>query len=121
MLVVVASTYSLCLFVWWWLKVKRATKVYSYITFLYLALSIGSINHVFFKNHFIHHTIPVLLLIAIVPVAARMTKRVWMLAKGTEEEIKESLKVERCPTTSDYCSRLALWRKEHGHSDNTSS
>ena len=87
LLVMIVSTYSLGLFIWWWLKVKRATKVYSYVTFLYLALSVGSINHVILHNHFIHHMVPVLLLTALIPVAIRMSRRVWILAKGTEVKI----------------------------------
>jgi len=111
--------YGFSLFTWWWKKIGSATEVYAYVTFLFFAIfisaSIGIYSrylHVIsepryhaYVNSFWWGTGPVMILIVLLAICGRMTRRVWILRKGTEKEINEELRLMTCPHCGEPCPR----------------
>jgi hypothetical protein len=113
------GVYGFSLFTWWWKKIGSATEVYAYITFLFLGISISAGIGIYarylheisepkyhtFVNSFWWGIGPTLILLVLVAICFRMTKRLFVLRHGTEDEINKELRLMSCPHCGKPCPR----------------
>lgn len=117
------GTYGFTLFAWWWRRIGSATEVYAYITVLFFGILVSSAIGVYsrylhiiseprydaFVNSFWWGVGPVIVLVVLFAICGRMTRRIWILRKGTQEQINKELRLMTCPHCGKPCPR---WEAE---------
>jgi hypothetical protein len=119
-LISAASAYGSALFAWWWFKIGKATEVYAYMTLLLVGIFASSVSASYgrwlsaARNDLEFHASldsldrmigPVIVLLVVVAITLRMTRRVWILVHGTEEQINTELNISMCPHCGEPCPR----------------
>ena len=111
------SLYGFGLFCWWWKKIGRATEVYAYVTFLFLGVFVSGVVGIYsrylhlksvplydtFVDSYWWATGPLMVLGVLTAITWRMTRRIWILKYGTQEDIEEELKLIRCVQCGNLC------------------
>ena len=117
------SAYGFGLFAWWWKRIGSATEVYAYVTFLFLGIlitaAIGIYSrylHVVNERHYDTFVDsvwwglgPMLVLAVLCAIVIRMTRRIYILRRGTIEEVSRELRLMICPHCGKPCPR---WEAE---------
>ena len=123
LLLVVICMYGFGMFAWWWKKIGKATEVYVYVTMLFLGLAISSAEIVWAR--YLHSMSieaykafitspawsigPGLLLLTVLAIVIRMTKRIFILQHGNSQQIEQELRLMKCPHCGKPCPR---WEAE---------
>lgn len=111
------SAYGFGLFCWWWRKIGRATEVYAYVTFLFLGVFVSGVIGIYsrylhiqsvplydtFVDSYWWAMGPLLVLGVLTAISYRMTRRIWILKYGTNEDIESELRLLRCQQCGTLC------------------
>ena len=115
--------YGFSLFAWWWKKIGSATEVYAYVTFLFFGILTSAVIGIY--SRYLHvlsepryHAYvnslwwglgPIMILLVLLAICGRMTRRILILRHGTEKEINDELRLMTCPHCGKPCPR---WEAE---------